>query len=163
MQFTFKEKFISWNREFNVKDKKRDNAFVGKGELLSLDNRFLIKDFTQQDVVLVKRKFVWKFWRPDYEIYRKGKLYATIKHIGYLTRRLIIHVHGAYNLEVKSDPFGHRYTITKDGTVLAAATAKWLTIARTYEVDIEDGSDYMLIIASMIAIIMLSSDYSGGK
>ncbi|MDP3804725.1 MAG: hypothetical protein Q8Q87_04140, partial [Candidatus Omnitrophota bacterium] len=115
MNFTIKEKLISWNREFYVNDKNRSNTFFGKGDLLSLDNRFLIKDFTQQDVVLVKRKFVWKFWKTDYEIYREGKSYATIKHVGYLSRGLIIHVHGSYNLDVKTDLFGHRYRFLKEG------------------------------------------------
>ncbi len=163
MHFTVKEKFISWSRKFYVNDKDRASAFSGKGDLLSLDNRFLIKDFTHQDVVLVKRKFIWRFWKTDYEIYRRGKLYATIKHAGYLKRRLIIHVHGSYNLDVKSDLFGHSYRFLKDGTVLATATAKWFTIAKTYEVDIKEGSDYMLIIASMIAMLMLSADYGGGR
>lgn len=163
MHFTLKEKLISWDREFYVKDKSLSNAFFSKGDLLSLDNRFLIKDFTNQDVVLVKRKFAWKFWKPDYEIHRKGKLYATIKHTGYLRGKLVIHVHGTYNLEVKGDLFGRHYRFIKDGTVLATATAKWFTIARTYDIDIKEGSDAMLIIASMIAIFMLSWDYSGGK
>jgi uncharacterized protein YxjI len=93
-----------------------------------------------------------------YEIIRDGKTVAVVKkHLFTLFRaRFTVDVPGPDDLEAQGNFLDHEYTFERGGREVARVSKKWFSFADTYAIDIDDGEDDVLIIASAIVIDLVS-------
>jgi uncharacterized protein YxjI len=110
------------------------------------------------ELAFIKQKLL--SWGPTYEIYREGQLYAIIKKelFTFFKCRFTVDVPGPDDLEAEGDFMDHEYTFTRGGLSVAEVSKQWFSWTDTYGVDIADGGDDILIIASTVVIDMACHD-----
>jgi uncharacterized protein YxjI len=63
-----------------------------------------------------------------------------------------IDVPGSGDLEAVGDLFRHEYSISRRGRAVAQVSKRWLTIADSYGIEIEDDEDQILLLAGAVVI-----------
>ncbi len=77
------------------------------------------------------------------------------KHLFTLFRcRFTVDVPGPDDLEAQGKFLDREYTFSRSGRTVATVSQRWFTWADTYGVDIVDGEDEVLILASTVVIDM---------
>jgi uncharacterized protein YxjI len=91
-----------------------------------------------------------------YEIYRAGKLAAVVRKslFTFFHCTFTVDVPGPNDLVAEGSFTDHEYTFTRGDEPVATVSKKWFTFADTYGVEIADGEDDVLILASTVVIDM---------
>jgi uncharacterized protein YxjI len=77
------------------------------------------------------------------------------KLITFIHCRFTVDVPGPHDLEAKGSFTDHNYEFTRDGQRVAEVSKRWFSWADTYGVDIAEGEDDILILASSVVIDMV--------
>ena len=96
-------------------------------------------------------------WGPTYEITRGDQLIAVVKKqlFTLLRCKFSVDVPGPDDLEAQGDFLDHEYTLERSGGVAAQVSKRWFSWTDTYGVDIADGEDDALILATVVVIDMV--------
>jgi uncharacterized protein YxjI len=99
-------------------------------------------------------------WGPTYEISRGGELVATVKkkHFTLFRCKFSVDVPGPDDLEAQGSFMDYDYKFTRGSSVAAEVSKRWFSLRDTYGVDIADGDDEVLILASTVVIDMVCHD-----
>lgn len=82
----------------------------------------------------------------------------------YLIRcRFTVDVEDPDDDEAQGSFLDHEYTFRRDGRTVSQVSKKWFTLRDTYGVDIVEGEDDVLILASAVVIDQICHDRDGGK
>jgi len=92
---------------------------------------------------------------PTYEIYKGDQLYAVVKKelFTFFKCRFTVDVDGP-DLDAEGDFLDHEYEFNRDGNPVAAVSKQWFSWSDTYGVDIAEGEDDILVLASTVVIDM---------
>ena len=154
MRYVMKQKLFSWGDDFFIRDAEGREVFFVDGKAFSFGNQLSFQDLQRNELAYIKQKLF--SWGPTYEIYRNGALVAVVKKelFTFFNCRFSIDVPGPDDLQASGNFTDHEYTITRgDGTV-ATVSKQWFSWTDTYGVDIADGEDDVLILASTVVIDM---------
>jgi uncharacterized protein YxjI len=149
-----KQKLFAWGDDFVIKDTDGRDAFFVDGKAFSFGHQLSFQDMQGQELVFIKQKLL--SWGPTYEIYQGDRLVAMVKKelFTFFSCRFEIDVEGPDDLTAEGTFTDHEYTITRGGAVVATVSKEWFTFADSYGVDIDDGQDAVLILASTVVIDM---------
>jgi uncharacterized protein YxjI len=158
MRYVMKQKLFSWGDDFLIKDENGRDAFFVDGKAFSLGNQLSFQDMAGNELAFIKQKLF--AWGPTYEIYREGQLYAIVQKelFTFFKCRFTVDVPGPDDLEAEGDFMDHEYTFTRRGQRVAEVSKQWFSWTDTYGVDIAEGEDDVLIIASTVVIDMACHD-----
>ncbi len=154
MRYVMKQKVFSIGDKFAIRNENEEDAFFVNGEVFSLGHKLSFEDAQGNELLYIKQKLL--SWGPTYELYRGEEHVATIKKEVFTLFQCTfdIHVDGQGDLEAQGDLSDHEYTVTRDGEPVAQISKQWFSWSDTYGVDIADGEDPVLILASTVAIDM---------
>ena len=151
MRYALQEKLFSWGDSFSVKDEKGEDVLMVKGKVFSLGKNLSLQDKAGNDLGIIKQKLL--SWRPTYQIYRQGQLYATMrKPFAWFRTRFTVAVDGQAAIEVRGNFWGHEYNFSRAGRDIAGVSKKWFSWRDTYGVDIEEEADHLLVLACVVVI-----------
>lgn len=152
MRYIIREKFFRLGEDSEITDEAGRTVFQVDGKVLTLRDRLIIRDAAGQEVAGVQRKLI--ALRPTYTITIGGEQAAQVrKHFFTPFRdRYTIDIPGPDDLEMSGNIFDHEFTIRQGGNVVATASKRWFSIRDTYGVEIADGIDPTLILASVLAL-----------
>ena len=158
MRYVMKQKLFSWGDDFLIKDENGRDAFFVDGKAFSLGKQLSFQDMAGNELAFIKQKLF--AWGPTYEIYREGQLYAIVQKelFTFFKCRFTVDVPGPDDLEAEGDFMDHEYTFTRRGQRVAEVSKQWFSWTDTYGVDIAEGEDDVLIIASTVVIDMACHD-----
>lgn len=158
MRYVMKQKLFSWGDDFLIKDESGRDAFFVDGKAFSLGNQLSFQDMAGNELAFIKQKLL--AWGPTYEIYREGQLYAVVQKelFTFFKCRFTVDVPGPDDLEAEGDFMDHEYTFTRRGQRVAEVSKQWFSWTDTYGVDIAEGEDDVLVIASTVVIDMACHD-----
>ncbi|MEM7203994.1 MAG: LURP-one-related family protein, partial [Planctomycetota bacterium] len=128
-------------------------AFFVDGKALSFGKKLSFQDMQGQELAFIRQRLL--AWRPTYEVLRGGKVFATIKKelFSLFSTRFEVDVPGPNDYRVEGDLFSHEYTFTRTaGKVVASVSKKWFSFSDSYGIDIVDGEDDVLILATAVVI-----------
>ena len=153
-----RQKLFSWGDDFLIKDENGRDAFFVDGKAFSLGNQLSFQDMAGNELAFIKQKLF--AWGPTYEIYREGQLYAIVQKelFTFFKCRFTVDVPGPDDLEAEGDFMDHEYTFTRRGQRVAEVSKQWFSWTDTYGVEIAEGEDDVLIIASTVVIDMACHD-----
>lgn len=156
MRYLMRERILSWGDDFTIKDEEEREAFYVDGKVFSFGDKLSFRDRDGKEVALIDQKLL--SLGPQYEIVRGGKTVAVVKkHLFTLLRaRFTVDVPGPDDLEARGNFLEHEYTFEREGRDVARVSKKWLSLSDTYAVDINDGEDDVLILASAVVIDLVS-------
>ena len=149
-----KQKLFSWGDDFYIKDEYERDLFFVDGKTFSIGDKLSFQDLAGNELAFIKQKLL--SWGPTYEIYRQGRLAAIVKQelFTFFHYKFTVDVPGPDDLEVEGDFTGFEYNFTRGGRTVANVSKKWFSWSDTYGVDIAQGEDVILILASTVVIDM---------
>ena len=154
MRYIMKQKVFSFGDRFAIRNENGDDVFFVNGEVFSLGHKLSFEDPQGRELLFISQKLL--SWGPTYELYRGEEHVATIqKELFTLFQCTFdVHVDGQGDLEAQGNLSDHEYTVTRDGMPVAQISKQWFSWSDTYGVDVAEGEDPVLILASTVVIDM---------
>lgn len=158
MRYVMKQKWLSLGKDFCIQDDQGQDIFFVDGRVLSLGDKLSFQDMQGNERAFISQRLL--AWGPTYSIHVGGRLYATVsKKLFTLFRcRFEVDVPGPDDLEAAGDFLDHEYTFSRHGSTVASVSKRWFTWADTYGIDVSDGEDDVLILASAVVIDLVCHD-----
>jgi uncharacterized protein YxjI len=150
--YLIRERFFRLGEDSDVTDEQGRPVLHVDGKVLSLHDRLVLRDPEGNEVAQVHRKLV--ALRPTYKVTVSGEEAAEVrKHLFTpFGDRFTIDVPGPDDLEVRGNLFDHEFTIQRGGRTVATVSKRWFSVRDTYAVDVAEGEDHLLILASVLAL-----------
>jgi uncharacterized protein YxjI len=155
MRYVMKQKLFCWGDDFAIKDEAGQDRFFVDGKAFSFGDKLSFQDLAGNELAFIRQKLL--SWGPTYEIYRDGNLSAVVKKqlFTFFNCKFTVDVPGPDDLEATGNFLDQEYEFARGGTGVAAVSKKWFAWSDTYGVDIADGEDDVLILASTVVIDMV--------
>jgi uncharacterized protein YxjI len=155
MRYLMKQKLFSIGDDFTIKNEAGEDVFFVNGKAFSIGNKLSFQDMSGNELGFIREKLI--SLRPVYEITRNGELAAVVKkHLFTLIRcKFTVDVPGPDDLEAEGNFLDREYTFVRGQRKIAEVSKRWFTWNDTYGVDIADGEDDVLILASTVVIDMI--------
>ena len=152
MRYVIRERFFRLGEDSDITDESGRPVFHVDGKVLTLRDRLVIRDPAGQEVANVHRKLI--ALRPTYEISVAGREVAEVRKHFFTPFRdsFTIDVPGPDDLEMEGSLLDHDFTIRRGDQVVATVSKHWLTIRDAYSVEVAEGEDDVLILASVLAL-----------
>ena len=150
MRFILKDKLFSLGRDLSIQDDHGQEVYFVDGKVISLGRRLEIKDLAGNIIATIQQRLI--ALRPTYEIHLEGIEVIISKRFSLITDRLKINVPGPGDLEVHGDIFHHEYTIDQGRREVARVTKRWVSLVDAYGIEVAEGVDPLLILASAVVI-----------
>jgi uncharacterized protein YxjI len=156
MRYVMREKILSWGDDFTIKDADGRDTYKVDGKVFSFGDKLSFNDLNGKQLVRIEQKLL--SLGPQYEIIRGDETVAVVKkHLFTLLRaRFTVDVPGPDDLEAKGNFIDHEYAFERGGREVARASKKWFSLSDTYAIDIDEGEDEVLILASAVVIDLVS-------
>jgi uncharacterized protein YxjI len=150
--YLIRERFFRLGEDSDVTNEQGRPVLQVDGKVLSLHDRLVLRDPAGQEAAQVHRKLV--ALRPTYRITVGGQQAAEVrKHLFTpFGDRLTIDVPGPDDLEMTGDLLDHEFTIRRGDQTVATVSKRWFSVRDTYAVDVAEGEDDLLILASVLAL-----------
>jgi uncharacterized protein YxjI len=148
-----KQKLFCWGDDYRVLDENGQDVYLVDGKaFVLLRNELRFFDMKGNDLARITQRLL--SWGPQYDIYRGGRLVATVKkHVFTLVYcKFTVDVPGPDDLEATGSFFDYEYTFQRHGRVVATVSKRFFAWTDSYGVDIADGEDDVLILASTVVI-----------
>jgi uncharacterized protein YxjI len=156
VRYMMRERMLSWGDDFTIKSAEGQDIFYVDGKALSFGDKLSFKDADGKEVAFIDQKLL--SFGPQYEIIRGGATVAVVKkHLFTLFRaKFTVDVPGPDDLEAKGNFLDHEYTFVRGEREVARVSKRWFSLADTYAIDIDEGEDDALILASAVVIDLVS-------
>lgn len=153
-RYVMKQKLFSFGDDFIIRDEAGNDAFFVDGKVFCLGNQLSFQDMEKNELAYIKQKLLTL--GQTYEIYRSGKLAAVVrKHLFTLFLcKFTVDVPGPDDLVAQGNFTDHEYTITRGDESVATVSKRWFSWTDTYGVEIAEGEDDVLLLASTVVIDM---------
>jgi uncharacterized protein YxjI len=150
--YLIRERFFRLGDDSEITDDEGRSVLHVDGKVLSLHDRLVLRDPEGREVAQVHRKLV--ALRPTYQITVGGQEAAEVRKHFFTPfgDRFTIDVPGPDDLEMKGNLFDHEYTIERGGQTVATVSKRWFSMRDTYAVNVAEGQDDLLILASVLAL-----------
>jgi uncharacterized protein YxjI len=154
MRYVMHQRLLSWGDDFVIRDESGRDVFYVDGKAFSLGDQLSFQDMQGNELAYIRQKLL--AWGPTYEIYGRGQLRAVVKKAIFTLFQcsFSVDVPGPDDLEAKGDFTDLEYTFERGGRAVATASKRWFAWADTYGVEIAEGEDDILILASAVVIDM---------
>ena len=154
MRYVMKQKLFSFGSRFAIRDENGQDAFFVQGEIFTLGHKLSFQDTGGRELLYIQQKLL--SLEKTYELYRGDEHAGTIRKDLFTIFRCTfeIHIDGHGDLEATGNLTDHEYEIARNGRPVAQISKQWFTWADTYGVDIAEGEDPVLILASTVVIDM---------
>jgi len=163
MRYVMKQKLFCWGDDFAIKDDQGRDVFFVDGKAFSIGEKLSFQDMGGNELAFISQKLL--AWGPTYEIYRGSELAAVVKkHLfTFLNCKFTVDVPGPDDLEAEGNFLDHEYRFTRGGRIVATVSKQWFSWTDTYGVEIADGEDDVLILASTVVIDMVCHGDKQGR
>ncbi len=152
MRYVLKQKLFSWGDDFKIKNEAGEDVFFVDGKAFSFGDKLSFQDLNGNELAFIRQKLL--SWGPTYEVYRQDALAAVVKkHLFTLFRcKFTVDVHGPDDLAAQGSFLDHEYSFSRGDREVAVVSKRWFSWTDTYGVEIAQGEDDILILASTVVI-----------
>ena len=152
MRYVLRQKILSFGDDFTIRDEAGNDVYFVDGKAFSIGDKLSFKDMAGRELAFIKQKIF--NWSPTYEIWCNGQLAAVVKRelFSFFHHRFTVDVPGPDDLEAQGSLTDHEYEFRRGDHVVAAVSKRWFSWSDTYGVEIADGEDDVLVLASAVVI-----------
>ena len=160
MRYVMRQKLLSLADNFTIKNEQEQDVFLVKGRVFSFGDKLSFQDLAGNELVFIDQRLL--NWSPTYELWKGGELLAVVKRelFSFIHHRFTVDVPGPNDLEAEGDFLDHEYTISRGGSVVATVSKRWFSWADTYGIEIADGKDDVLVLATAVVVDMVCHDHN---
>lgn len=162
MRYHIKEKLLCLGDDFRIQDEDGRDIFLVDGKAFTLlREKLSFQDMSGNELAFIRERVL--SLRKSYEIHRDGQLAAVVKKdlFNFFRCHFTVDVPGPDDLEASGSFLDHEYTFKRGGRVVATVSKKWFSIRDSYGVNIAEGQDDVLILASTVVIDQICHDKDG--
>ena len=158
MRYVMRQKLLSWGNDFIIRDEAGNDVYFVDGRAISVGNKASFQDMAGRELAFISQKFL--SLQPTYELFVDGSLVAVVKRdlFKLFHHTFTVDVPGPDDLVAEGDLLDHEYAFRRGDLSVAHVSKKWFTLADTYGVEIGDGEDAVLILASAVVIDLVCHD-----
>ena len=151
-RYQMRERLLSFGDDFTVKDDAGRDVFYIDGKALSIGDKLIFQDMQGRELARIRERLL--SIGKTYDISLADGSGATIhKHLFTLFRAAYtVDVPGPGDLEASGSFMDHDYTFERGGRTVATVSKKWFSLRDTYGIDIAEGENDVLILASAVVI-----------
>lgn len=156
MRYVMKQDLIGFGDDFTIKDDEGREVYSVDGKAFTLlREKLSFKDREGKELAFIRERLI--ALTPSYEILRNGEVAAVVKKdlINVFRVGFTVDVPGPDDLEATGSLLDHEYTFKRGSKTVATVSKKWFRLTDTYGVDIADGEEPVLILASAVVIDMI--------
>ena len=152
MRCVMKEKIFAFGDDFTIQDESGRDVYFVDGKAFSFGDQLSFQDMHGNELAYIKQKMF--AWGKTYEVFRTGTLAAVVKKEMFtlFKCRFTVDVPGPDDLEAHGDFLDHEYEFSRGGRTVAAVSKRWFSWTDTYGIDVLEGEDPVLILASAIVV-----------
>jgi uncharacterized protein YxjI len=152
MRYQMRQKFFAFGDDFAIRDANGNECFYVDGKVFTIGNKLSILDRSGNEAAYIQQKLF--AWGPTYEIYGPEGLFAVVKKSVFTLFHCTfsIDVPGPDDIEATGDFLDHEYTFMRGGRPIASVSKAWFALTDTYGIEIADGEDDVLLLASAVVI-----------
>ena len=152
MRYVMKQKFFALGDDFQIRDEAGNEVYYVDGRALSFGDKLSFRDAGGTELAFISQRLM--AWGPTYEIWRDGRLAAVVKKklFAFFHHRFTVDVPGPDDLEAEGDFTDHEYELRRGGHVVAVVSKRWFSWTDTYGIDVDDGEDDVLVLASAVVV-----------
>ncbi|HMI42293.1 MAG TPA: LURP-one-related family protein [Gemmatimonadaceae bacterium] len=160
MRYVMRQKLLSLADNFTIKNEQEQDVFLVKGKVFSFGDKLSFQDLAGNELVFIDQRLL--NWSPTYELWKGDELLAVVKRelFSFIHHRFTVDVPGPNDLEAEGDFLDHEYTISRGGSVVATVSKRWFSWADTYGIEIADGEDDVLVLATAVVVDMVCHDHN---
>jgi uncharacterized protein YxjI len=160
MRYVMRQKLLSLADNFTIKNEQEQDVFLVKGKVFSFGDKLSFQDLAGNELVFIDQRLL--NWSPTYELWKQGELLAVVKRelFSFIHHRFTVDVPGPNDLEAEGDFLDHEYTISRGGSVVATVSKRWFSWADTYGIEIANGEDDVLVLATAVVVDMVCHDHN---
>ena len=154
MRYILKQKLFSLGDDFYIRDENEQDVYFVDGKFVHIGDQLSFQDLEGRELAFIKQKVL--AWGRTYELYRDGVVVAVVKKelFAPFHHTFYVDVPGPDDLKAEGNFLDREYTFSRGDKVVATVSKQWFTLADTYGVDIADGEDEVLILASTVVVDM---------
>jgi uncharacterized protein YxjI len=160
MRYVMRQKLLSLADNFTIKNEQEQDVFLVKGKVFSFGDKLSFQDLAGNELVFIDQRLL--NWSPTYELWKGDELLAVVKRelFSFIHHRFTVDVPGPNDLEAEGDFLDHEYTISRGGSVAATVSKRWFSFADTYGIEIANGEDDVLVLATAVVVDMVCHDHN---
>jgi uncharacterized protein YxjI len=157
VRYLMRNRLVSFSDRFVIKNARDEEVGHVEGQVFSVGDKLRMFDVRGAEVARIEQTLM--AWGPTYEIYRSDRLAAVVKQkLFAFSPSFTVDVPGPDDLTIEGDLLAHEYAFLRGGKAVAVVSKAWWSIADTYGVDVLDGEDHVLILASTVVIDLVQDD-----
>ena len=157
MNLYIKQKVFSWNDKFTVKTSYGEDKYAVEGELFSLGKKLHVYDMSGREVAFIQQK-IFSFMPRYFVFVGDTQVAEIVKKFSFFRPKYEV---AGLNWQVDGDFFAHNYIITDSGKKVVEINKEWMTWGDCYELDIADGADEIVALATVLAIDCATANNGG--
>lgn len=152
MRYVMREKIFCFGDDFLIKDDSGKDRFLVDGKAFTIRDKLSFQDMRGNELAFIRQKLL--AWGPTYQIYRDGNLAGVVKKKLFTLFRckFEVDVPGPDDLTAQGSFLDHEYTFSRGSRTVATVSKRWFSIRDTYGIDVEEGHDDILVLASAVVI-----------
>lgn len=150
--YRIKQKILSLWGKYTIRNEAEEELFKVTGKKSSFFlNRYSFQTMAGEEVLQIKQQF--NIWRPIYRIEREGEVLATIRGLNtWFKPRFDVFLGTGETLEIKGSFWQYEYSISFEGATYASISKKTWSWTDEYGIEIEEGVDDILMLATVVII-----------
>jgi len=157
MKYRMREKIWSLGDSFTIQDEDGRDVFQVRGRAFSWGDKLSFQDLEGRELAFISQKLL--SFKPRYELYRDGALFAEIvKEFSWLRKRFTLDVPGPNDYSIEGSFWDHEFVFHRAGVEVARASKSYLSWTDSYGVDIADQEDAVAILATCVVIDLVGHD-----
>lgn len=152
MRYRLRQKLLSFGDDFHITDDDGNKVYFVDGKALSIGDKLSFQDLDGHELAFIRQQVL--AWGKTYRIERNGEVVAVVKKelFALFHHRFTVDVPGPDDLEAEGSFTDHEYAFRRGDRVVATVSKRWFSFADTYGIEIADGEDPVLILASAVVI-----------
>lgn len=160
MRYVMRQKLLSLSDSFTIRNEQEQDVFLVKGKLFSFGDKLSFQDLAGNELVFIEQRLL--NWSPTYELWKGEELLAVVKRelFSFIHHRFTVDVPGPNDLEAEGDFLDHEYTITRGDRAVATVSKRWFSWTDTYGIEVAEGEDDVLVLATAVVVDMVCHDDS---
>ena len=152
MRYVMRQKLLALGDDFTIRDAEGRDAFLVDGKAFSLGDRLSFRNAAGEELARIRQKLL--AWGPTYEVFRGDALVAVVRKalFALFHHRFTVDVPGPDDLEATGDFLDHEYEFRRGDRVVATVSKRWFSWTDTYGIDVAEGEDDVLVLASAVVV-----------
>ena len=148
MKLYIKQMVFSWRDKFRIFDENENDLYSVEGEFWTFGKKLHIFDASGSEAAFIHQK-VWSFKSRFFVAQNGADIAEVVKEI---TLFKPVYSVAPQGWNITGNFWAHEYVIESASGVVATISKHWLTWGDTYEIDIADGLDPVLVLSVVLII-----------